>query len=92
MTLKDIVDHLVDGLKFGFAEYMFILPDLLLHQKDNLFVLDEFFFRKSLHQSLGNELHHVIVIPQIFKIALSGLESGGRFPSDDAFINTEISG
>jgi hypothetical protein len=53
------------------------LVHLLFDKRHDLIVAAEFSDRKSLHKSLGHQFHDVVVIPQVFVVALAGLQARG---------------
>ena len=75
MPPQHVCYHLVHAREFPCAEHLLVVRHLLFNNRYNLWVAAEFSERKSLHKSLGHQFHDVVVIPQVFVVALAGFQA-----------------
>ena len=59
--------------------------DLFFDQRRDLCMFDELCGGKALVQTFGHDFDNIIIISQVFKIALPRFQAGGRFAVDNLF-------
>ena len=88
VTPGDVVNYPCNCFQLRFTVNSLVVFNLFFNQGFDLIVIRQLFFAQTLFEALCNQLNHIIIIPQIFEIALSGFKAGGRNAVDDGIIQT----